>query len=281
MAKGSRKGDDGSADREVIIPGVDDDSSDADGAAGAPAEEVLSGDELKRKGNEAFKKKMFAEAVDWYSRAVSTDPKNYAYLGNRCAALTAQAEAVTPDDLESSTAASLREAKQLLQRAIQDAKLCISLDRKWPKGYIRLGLAYIASADPTAAVRALKRGLDVVPGDSGLEQVLERARRELAAEREAIPQKRRRTLGNEEELEEEAERAARRRAEREEKRDDFLERSKAKEEATAARLREEGIILPKYNVQGPRGRSGYQPFRTSFVHKPKKRRRKRKRISAD
>lgn len=93
-------------------------------------------EELKNKGNEAFKKGAYNEALDFYSDAIKADPTNYLYYSNRSAAY--------------------QKLKQY-DRMIRDAQKCIELNPSFVKGYFRLATGYKTTQQFTEAFHVLQR----------------------------------------------------------------------------------------------------------------------------
>mmetsp|Transcript_6929 Transcript_6929/g.11425 ORF Transcript_6929/g.11425 Transcript_6929/m.11425 type:complete len:291 (-) Transcript_6929:150-1022(-) len=231
----------------------------------------LAPEELKAKGNEAFKDQKYDQAIDFFKRAIALDPHNHIYYSNRSATYTAKA---LGDNITFST------VKGLAKQGILDAKKCISLERTFGKGYMRWATALMLIFDFKAAVRVIKKGLEAVPKDPLLTKNLKKAKEKLARWEKGLGVKRRRPsgfrIGEEDTAAEKA-----RKEELKELRRQFLEESKLNEISERNRLlKAEGIILPKSNIMGAPSQSGFQPFGDYFTHKNKRRKRRRKRISA-
>lgn len=76
----------------------------------------MQAEECKAKGNEAFAKKDYETAIDWYTKAIAKDGTQAAYYSNRSASL---AEIGSYD------------------QAVEDGEMCIQLRPTWEKGYFR------------------------------------------------------------------------------------------------------------------------------------------------
>lgn len=95
---------------------------------------------LKDEGNKLVAAKKLEQAIDCYSKAIELDPKNHVLYSNRSGA-----------HLENGNATA----------AIADAKLCVSLEPTWAKGYYRLGSALEAVKEWNDAELAYSRGLEL------------------------------------------------------------------------------------------------------------------------
>lgn len=93
---------------------------------------------FKAKGNEFFKAKDYATAVEWYSKAVDADPQNRVYYSNRSAAY-----------------AALRD----YAKAAQDGELCVRCDPDWNKGYFRQATALQSLKRYQDALKVVNTGL--------------------------------------------------------------------------------------------------------------------------
>ncbi|KAJ4296392.1 Small glutamine-rich tetratricopeptide repeat-containing protein 2 [Kalmusia sp. IMI 367209] len=100
---------------------------------------------LKGLGNEAMKKKDYADAVKHYSAALEIVPLNPIYLSNRAAA--------------HSGAGNHADAKS-------DAEMAVAADPSYSKAYSRLGFACFALGDAKGAMEAYKSGMDAEGGGS-------------------------------------------------------------------------------------------------------------------
>lgn len=109
-------------------------------AASIPPEKKKEADSLKSKGNAAMQQKDYTQAVDFYTQALSIDPKNPIFLSNRSAAY---------HNLKNYEAAK------------RDAKACTEIDPSYSKGWSRLGLALYALGEARASMEAYKKGLDL------------------------------------------------------------------------------------------------------------------------
>ena len=75
---------------------------------------------FKEQGNEAFKQKDYANAINFYSQALQTSPTDHTIIGNRAAAY---------HNLGKYTEAEA------------DADKCIEIKPDWSKGYQRKAMA--------------------------------------------------------------------------------------------------------------------------------------------
>lgn len=101
-------------------------------------------DELKAKGNEAFKAGQFTQAVDFFSQAIAVDGSNHVLYSNRSAAY-----------------ASLQD----FSKALDDANKAIEIKPDWPKGYSRKGAALHGLKDFDECIGAFKKGLELDPSN--------------------------------------------------------------------------------------------------------------------
>lgn len=70
---------------------------------------------------------------------------------------------------------------QQYDKALEDAKKCISIKPDWGKGYGREGAAYHGLGDLESAVASYKKGLGVEPGLAMLQNGLEEVKADMAA----------------------------------------------------------------------------------------------------
>lgn len=117
-------------------------------------------DALKAQGNAAFAAGKYDEAVSLFSEAIKLDPHNHVLFSNRSAAQ-----------------ASL----QHYDKALEDAKQCVSLKPEWPKGYSRLGAAYHGLEMWGDAIEAYEKGLKLDPASQQLQTALKEATEAKAA----------------------------------------------------------------------------------------------------
>lgn len=110
--------------------------------------------EEKERGNAAFGKKKFDEAIKSFSRCIELDPSNEVYFSNRSAAY-----------------ASL----ERWQEAADDAKRCVGLKAGWAKGWARLAAACMGLKLYPDAKEAYDRALKIEPTDQALQKGSERA----------------------------------------------------------------------------------------------------------
>ena len=73
-------------------------------------------DEIKSRGNAAFKGKRLDEADLLYTRAIEIDPKVHSFFGNRSATRLGMGK---------------------FQEALEDAQSAIEVEPNWAKGYFR------------------------------------------------------------------------------------------------------------------------------------------------
>jgi len=112
-------------------------------------------DELKEKGNKAFNNKDFARALEYFTRALEIDEKQYAVMSNR-----------------SATYAAMKN----FTKALEDAEGVIKIKPDWPKGYLRKGQALEGLLQYQEAFEAYKQGLALDSND----QLLKKAADDMA-----------------------------------------------------------------------------------------------------
>ena len=112
--------------------------------------------EFKTQGNEAYAKNDYYAAIQCFSQAIQADPSDHVFYSNRSACWL-----------------NLRKHKS----AISDAQDCIRMAPRWPKGYSRLGCAYLEREDGHLALEAFTNAkrLDPENADS-YDENLEKAR---------------------------------------------------------------------------------------------------------
>lgn len=113
-------------------------------------------EQWKEKGNAAFQAAEYLKAVQYYTQGIELEPTNRALFSNRSAAYL---------KIEDYAKAKL------------DAKICIDLDRTWPKGWWRLGTAQLEDKDYEAAKATFTEGLKVCAGDTNLKNGLDKAQK--------------------------------------------------------------------------------------------------------
>ncbi|KAF2019139.1 TPR-like protein [Aaosphaeria arxii CBS 175.79] len=92
-----------------------------------------------------MKKKDYASAVDFYTKALDVIPLNPIYLSNRAAAYSGQGKH---------------------EEAKNDAEMAVAADPKYSKAWSRLGLAKYVLGDAKGAMEAYKAGMDAEGGGS-------------------------------------------------------------------------------------------------------------------
>lgn len=240
-------------------------AEDANPTEAQDAKRHAKAEEIKKKGNEAFKAKKYDEAIQLFTKAIKLVPDSYIYYGNRSATFTAKMLHIEKID------------KMIQQRAIADAKKCVQINEKWPKGYVRHSTALMVYGDYVAAIRILKRGLINIPNDPLLTKNLNLNKEKLKVRDKEEGYRPKKDSGFRLFAEDKAGKARSKELKR--LRKQFLEDTKQQEASMREKLlKEEGIILPKYNILGTPGQSGFEPFANVFKNPAIKRKRKRRRI---
>lgn len=109
-------------------------------------------DEIKRRGNAAFKVRSLPEAITLYSRAIELAPMTVALWGNR----------------------SMAQAKMgKFKEALTDAEKCIVLDPSWAKGYYRKAQACSGLEDFDSAQNSYEKVLELDPKNKAALKELE------------------------------------------------------------------------------------------------------------
>lgn len=108
----------------------------------------------KERGNEAFRRGAFKEAVDHYTEAIRCDPADHIFFSNRSACQVSLGN---------------------YEQALQDASRCVELKPSWPKGYLRKGQAEILLESYGQALATYNVGLQVDPENVPLREGLEQA----------------------------------------------------------------------------------------------------------
>ncbi|PNG99157.1 Protein STIP1, partial [Tetrabaena socialis] len=109
--------------------------------------------EEKERGNTAFAKKQYAEAMRCFSRCMELDPSCEVYPSNRSAAH-----------------ASLEQWEE----AAADARRVVALKPGWAKGWSRLGAACVGLRLYGDAAEAYRRALKIEPDDQALHKACQR-----------------------------------------------------------------------------------------------------------
>ncbi|XP_077590857.1 dnaJ homolog subfamily C member 7 [Stigmatopora nigra] len=120
-----------------------------------PDIDLLSDDELEREadgykeqGNAFYIQKDYAQAFNYYTRAIDMCPKNASYYGNRAATL------------------------MMLSRhreALEDSQQAVRLDQSFTKGHLREGKCHLSLGNAMAASRCFQKVLELDP-DNGQAQ---------------------------------------------------------------------------------------------------------------
>lgn len=113
----------------------------------------MSVEEIKQKGNQAFKEKNFAFAIEQYSNALELDPQNYTLYSNRSASYAAMGK---------------------YNEALSDAREVVRLNPDWARGHSRLGTALHGLKDYQAAADAYRRSLELDPNNNEIREQLEK-----------------------------------------------------------------------------------------------------------
>ena len=96
--------------------------------------EVEKAEELKNRGNLAYKSGKYEEATALYTAALELDPKNVIYYSNRSAAYLSAG---------------------MPEQALKDAKKCSSIDFNYAKGFLRKGNALFQQRKFSLAMKGI------------------------------------------------------------------------------------------------------------------------------
>lgn len=122
--------------------------------------EGLSVDEIKSKGNELMGQGKYKEAIQYYTKAIEVDPKNYICYANRAAAhLHLNDNAV----------------------AVIDCEKAIAINDQYPKAYARMGTAYFYDGKFQQAVAAFNYAVKLDPENATYKEDLKRAEERLSS----------------------------------------------------------------------------------------------------
>ena len=119
---------------------------------------AAAADRAKAAGNKAFTEGNFKLAVKQFGIGIKLTPNNHVLYSNR-----------------SGAHASLGNG----QDALMDANKCIELNSSWAKGYGRKGAALILLGKYKEAIKVYKAGLEIEPGNAGLQKGLDDLRESL------------------------------------------------------------------------------------------------------
>ncbi|CAO3691886.1 unnamed protein product [Umbelopsis ramanniana] len=126
-------------------------------------------EDLKVQGNRKVAERNYPEAIRLYSEAISHNPNNAVFYGNRAAAYSQQGNH---------------------EQAIEDSKTAIELDPSYSKAYSRMGHAHFSLGKYDDAITAYEKGLELDPSNATLKSSIDAARGKLNAssvERSASP----------------------------------------------------------------------------------------------
>jgi len=119
----------------------------------------------KRRGNEAFARRAYGEAMEAYTVAIAGREDDKTLYSNRSAAALGMG---------------------LVEEALRDAAACVRADETWAKGYYRLGCALMSAFESGKAVAAFRRGLELAPESVDMKERLEEAEVLYEDERERV-----------------------------------------------------------------------------------------------
>uniref|UniRef100_A0A8C1EMB2 DnaJ homolog subfamily C member 7 n=1 Tax=Cyprinus carpio carpio TaxID=630221 RepID=A0A8C1EMB2_CYPCA len=131
--------------------------------------DITSDDELEREaegfkeqGNAFYVKKDYAEAFNFYTKAIDLCPKNASYYGNRAATLMMLSR---------------------YREALEDSQQAVRLDDTFMKGHMREGKCHLLLGNAMAASRCFQKVQELEPENSQVQQELKSAESILEFER--------------------------------------------------------------------------------------------------
>ncbi|ETK87129.1 prefoldin, alpha subunit, variant [Phytophthora nicotianae CJ01A1] len=140
--------------REAAGEGLEDKTTKEEESAEAQAAA------LKAKGNDAFARRRFQAAIQYYSQAIELDPTSHILYGNRAAAYH-----------------RLKKYKQ----ALDDSDVAVSLHEPWVKGHYRRACALAALEQFEDAAEAYERAMELCPTDEKLGEKAKQMREKAKA----------------------------------------------------------------------------------------------------
>ncbi|KTF92142.1 hypothetical protein cypCar_00036029 [Cyprinus carpio] len=139
------------------------------GSSADPEMDITSDDELEREaegfkeqGNAFYVKKDYAEAFNFYTKAIDLCPKNASYYGNRAATLMMLSR---------------------YREALEDSQQAVRLDDTFMKGHMREGKCHLLLGNAMAASRCFQKVQELEPENSQVQQELKSAESILEFER--------------------------------------------------------------------------------------------------
>lgn len=124
------------------------------GSGGAVAAGGPVFDELKAAGNAAFMAGDFAGAIATFTEGLALDPSSHVLYSNRSAAKAGAGD---------------------LRGAAADARCCVALAPRWPRGHARRALAAFRSGDYATAAAAYARAVELDPYNDSHAEAAEQA----------------------------------------------------------------------------------------------------------
>uniref|UniRef100_A0A6B2L0G5 STI1 domain-containing protein n=1 Tax=Arcella intermedia TaxID=1963864 RepID=A0A6B2L0G5_9EUKA len=109
-------------------------------------------EKAKEEGNEAFKNKRFAEAVEKYSEAIKRNPDNHVLYTNRATAYT---------------------KLQAYTEALKDCDTCLALSPKFTKAHLKKGSIYHTTKQYQKALETYQQGLEIEPENEPLKEAIQ------------------------------------------------------------------------------------------------------------
>lgn len=121
----------------------------------------MSAEEYKKLGNQYFMAKEFEKAIEEFGKAIDASPEpNHVLYSNRSACYT-----------------SLKQ----FQKALDDAKECVSINGTWAKGHNRVAAAQFGLGNWEDSLAAYEKALDLDPANAMAKEGIEAVRSQIAA----------------------------------------------------------------------------------------------------
>ena len=137
--------------------------------------------ECKQKGNAAFSRKEYTEAIEWYTCALSG--VSDIFDSSRASSATAEAaEAIETAAALFSNRSACYAALEMFDLALDDGDRAVSLRPKWAKAYSRVGAARHGRKELKEALAAYQSALNLEPANEGAKAQIKQIKVQLRNE---------------------------------------------------------------------------------------------------